>query len=313
MTTTTSSTSVTRCPSTETSVSGPSDEPLDPRRAEAGHGGDRSVGHDLLGAGAEGAALLELVVVAAAEGGLGVVAADQPADAGPGVRLGQLRQTDQGVLSRGATAGDDDVLAGVPLGRLADAPGRGCRRRCGRRARPRPGRRTRRRPAGWVCPTCRRRRSRRSRSAPRGGPSVSTWTLNGTSCPAEGDQAVTPGAGDADDAVAVADLDARLRRRAASASGARYCSTHSCPVGYAVGSGPSTRARPAASRRPGRRARTTARRAARAPTRGRPLRALTGLQHDSGQSAGPGLGGRGQADGAGSDDDEWVAHADSPD
>ena len=84
VTTTTSSTSahlLARRP-TRASSSRPA-RAVDARGAEAGHRGNWAVGDDVLGGRcAERAALLELVVVAASEGVLGVVAADQPAHAG---------------------------------------------------------------------------------------------------------------------------------------------------------------------------------------------------------------------------------------
>ena len=135
--------------------------------------------------------------------------ADEPTDAGPRVPLGQLGQTDQRVLSGCATAGDDDMLAGVPRRGLGlrqvgdaveDAVGvLGL--------------------AGGGVPVA----AERVGCAPRAGgvdhgargqhlvvPVRRDVDAERHLVAAEGDQAVTSGAGDADDAVAVPDLDARL-------------------------------------------------------------------------------------------------------
>ena len=69
-----------------------------------------------LGVLAELAALLELVVVPAAERVAHGRAAQQPGDPGAGVRPGQRGQPDEDSLGGGALAGDGDVLAGVPRG-----------------------------------------------------------------------------------------------------------------------------------------------------------------------------------------------------
>ena len=69
-----------------------------------------------LGVLAELAALLELVVVAAAERVAHGRAAQQPRDAGGGVGPGELGEADEDALGRGALAGDGDVLARVPGG-----------------------------------------------------------------------------------------------------------------------------------------------------------------------------------------------------
>jgi len=183
---------------------------LDPGRAEAGHGGHRPVRHDLPRATAQSTALLELVVVAAAEGGLGVVAADHPADAGAGVFLGELRDGDQGVLCRGTATGDDDVLAHVALGRLGSgevgdpvADPVGVLGLAG----------------GGVaigaqrirCPPGPRRVDHGTSGQYFAAPGSSNVHAERHFVPADGHEPVTTLSGDADDAVPVSDVDARPR------------------------------------------------------------------------------------------------------
>ena len=163
----------------------------------------------------------------------------------------------------------------------------------------------RRRPAGSGIPTSRRRRSRPRRSAPRGSPDASTWTLNGASAAAR-----RPPAGRGRRA---------RRRRPGARSGSRRRASSPAPRRAARGTAPptrdrwgtprargrSSRSRPAASRRPGRRARDHGENSRTWPhSRTAAPAESPRLQDQGAQPRGLGLGGGGEADGAGTDDDE---------
>ena len=245
---------------------------VDRAGAEAGDGGDGTVLDGVLGALAQGAAGDELVVVAAAEGLVGVATPDQPGHPSPGLRA---RPGTSGPPARSGPRRRGRRRPRAcrrteppPRGR----PGPGCRRRSGRRARPRRRPGSRRRRAGWGCPRCRRRRSPHAAVMLLAAVGRGDVHGEGHLVAADGDQPVAAGPGDADDPVAVADLDARLLRRAGRPAAPGSARPSRVRWGTSPGRGWSSRSRPAASRRPGRSARTRARTGGRGPTPGPPRR-----------------------------------------
>ena len=113
---TTSSTSVTRCPSRSTPGQRTVGLLLDASRTERGRGGDGAALGGALGGACRAPPRASSWSLSPPPKALpDARAADQPGDPGAGVRLGEAGELDEGVLGGGSRAGDDDVLAGVPL------------------------------------------------------------------------------------------------------------------------------------------------------------------------------------------------------
>ena len=257
---------------------------------------------------AEPAALLELVVVAPAEGVAHRRASQQPRDAGAGVLLGEPGQSDEHALRRRALAGDRDVLAGVGrchrgvaevgdavrdvVGVLGLAQG------------------------GVAVGAQRVGSGPGARSVHDGAAEQPLGSVRGVDVDGEGvarasrvDHQVASGAADADDAGAVADLPARGGVQEVGEGLEVVASPLAAGgVGALVGCGPGS----------GGLEQTSGRRVDELGPRGeqahvRPLadgrsRVDAGLEHDEVHAALGCVGGGGQPDGTCSDDDDRVGH-----